>query len=171
VFHALEIGFGLLEDQFGVDDGCLAEVGVYCCLDVFRGVVEMDKDCVDDVIEGRLGELDVPTAEENVNGCGYLEANGILAVVQSLQQHRVELLQLFVSNLLPKFIQNYLVASRYFSSSSHEANLSSGAQSSLRQFLRCGTISLKQSSSCSWLMMPRSIRLMMLMTPAFLILI
>jgi len=42
----------------------------------------------------------------------------------------------------------YLVANRYFCTSSEDANLNYGAQSSFKQFLRCGIKSLKQNNNC-----------------------
>lgn len=63
------------------------------------------------------------------------------------------------------------MALRYFSRNSQLASLSSGAQSSFRQFFRCGIRSLYESSNWSWSIISFSIIRIMLMIPAFLIFI
>lgn len=78
----------------------MAEAEGHCAADVWVGVVEVDEDGVDHVVEGRLGEFYVPAGEEDVYcGC-HLQPDWVLGVVQSLQQHWVELLQLVVADFL-----------------------------------------------------------------------
>jgi len=82
VFHALEVGFGMFEDQLRIDDCCVLKVSVDGALDVFWAVVEVDKDGIDNIVESRLGQLDVPAAEKYVDGCCYLEPNWILRIIE-----------------------------------------------------------------------------------------
>jgi hypothetical protein len=85
VLHPLQVALRVLEDQFGVDDCGVPEAGEDGASDLLVVVVEVHEDGADDVVEGRLGQLDVPAGEEQVYCSCDLQPDRVLGVVQSLQ--------------------------------------------------------------------------------------
>ena len=61
----------------------------------------MDENSIDDVVEGGLRQFDVTATEKYIDGCCYFKTNGVLRIIQPLQHHRVQLLQLIVPYFLP----------------------------------------------------------------------
>jgi hypothetical protein len=76
------------------------QIGKDGALDVLGTIVKVDEDGPDHVVEGRLRKLDVAATEEDIDSCSYFYANGVLGVVQTLQQQRIYLLELIISYLL-----------------------------------------------------------------------
>lgn len=88
----------VLGHHLGVRQGSVLEREVDGGSDVLVAVVEVDENCAYYVVEGRLGELYVPAGEEELDRCSYLQTDGVLGIVEALEQQRINILEFIITN-------------------------------------------------------------------------
>lgn len=98
MLHPRQVLVAVLGHQLCVGQRGVLQREVDGRADVFVAVVEVDEDGAHHVVEGRFGELDVATGEEELNCCGYLQSDWVLRIVQSFQEKWVDLFELIVAD-------------------------------------------------------------------------
>ena len=98
MLHPRQVLLAVLSHHLGVRQGSVLEGEVDGGSDVLVAVVEVDENCAYYVVEGRLGELYVSAGEEELDRCSYLQTDGVLGIVEALEQQRVDILEFIITD-------------------------------------------------------------------------